>query len=59
MNKHEYKYQHAIENIHADINEIKGDVKSLLRFKWKVIGGAGAIGAVTSIILSLLGLKVF
>lgn len=55
----ECRYQHVIEDMHADIYEIKGDVKSLLKFKWQIIGGAGAIGVVVSAIGAILSFKVF
>ena len=40
------------------INTIGKDVKELLEFKWKVMGGAFVMGSVGSLVMHLL-LKVF
>lgn len=58
MKEHECKYQYVIEDMRNDISEIKGDVKSLLKFKWQIIGGAGilgVLGAGVTFMLSILG----
>lgn len=56
--KHDCKYQNTIMDMKEDLREIKGDVKSLLKFKWQIIGGAGilgVLGAGVTFMLSILG----
>lgn len=36
-----------------DIKELKGDVKTLLAFKWQIIGGATVISTLVSVLVSL------
>jgi hypothetical protein len=49
------KYEKVIEIMSKDIAEVKGDVKSLLRFKWQVIGGSAVIGFIIYIIFGIIG----
>ena len=39
-----------------DVTEIKADVKSLLKFKWTIMGGAGIVGVVISLVLASLNI---
>lgn len=45
-----------IEDMKEDIHEIKKDVKSLLKFKWQIIGGAGFLGGLVAFVISMFGL---
>jgi len=49
---HECPYKEHIHGIKTDIKDIKVDVKSLLKFKWQLMAGAGTIGVAISAILS-------
>lgn len=51
------KYDSIIDNMQEDIKDIKKDVKSLLRFKWQLMGGAAVIGAMLAVALSSIGIK--
>lgn len=35
----------------AEIAEIKSDVKSVLEWKWKIVGAAGVVGALASAVV--------
>jgi hypothetical protein len=42
--------EEIISAIRDDLKEIKTDVKSLLQFKWQIMGGAAALGAVMGVL---------
>lgn len=44
-----------IELIKEDIREIRKDVKDLLKFKWQIFGGVGALSFVVATIISIVG----
>lgn len=49
-----------IEYIKNDLEEVKKDVKSLLQFKWQVVGGSVVVSVVITILFqvaSLLAVK--
>lgn len=47
---HECTKQDAIDAIKEDIQEIKIDVKSLLKFKWQIIGGSVIVSSILAIV---------
>jgi len=51
--KHECKNEDVIEMIRENLAEIKGDVKSLLHFRTKIMAGAGLAGFLLSLAFSL------
>lgn len=58
MSQHDCKYDLVIVDMKDDLKEVKKDVKSLLRFKWQIMGGAALIGAFLSLVVSRLMLKI-
>lgn len=42
-----------LEILRDDIKELKQDVKTLLAFKWQIIGWSAAVGGLMSILVSL------
>lgn len=42
-----------IEYIKADLDEVKKDVKSLLQFKWQIVGGSVVASIVITIVFQL------
>ena len=38
-----------IEYIKNDLEEVKADVKSLLQFKWQIVGGSIAVSVIITI----------
>lgn len=42
-----------IEYIKADLDEVKKDVKSLLQFKWQLMGGTAVVSLVVGILIQL------
>ena len=49
-------YKDVIKNMGSDVLEIKKDVKSLLRFKWQLMGGSAVAGVLIVFIISCLNL---
>jgi hypothetical protein len=49
---HKCDKEDILELIVNDLREIKYDIKSLLKFKWQVVGGAGIIGTVVAYIVN-------
>lgn len=41
-----------IDMIREDIREIKSDIKQLLSFKWKIIGGSVGISTLISVLVA-------
>jgi len=52
MDEHKCEKQEVIDMIKADLSEIKQDVKSLLKYKWQLMGGAGVVGTIIAFIIS-------
>lgn len=42
-----------IELIQEDIKELKADVKSLLQFKWQIVGGSIAASIILTVMFQL------
>ena len=51
---HNCNKERELDLIHADLKEVKQDVKSLLQYKWQIMGGAGVIGFILSFLVSAL-----
>lgn len=45
-----------IEYIQNDLAEVKKDVKSLLQFKWQIVGGSIAVSVILTIAFQLFAL---
>lgn len=52
--KHECDKEIILDMIQKDLREIRQDVKSLLQFKWKVIGGSVAGGFIMTLAYNIL-----
>lgn len=50
---HNCNKEELLDAMREDLREIKSDVKGLLKFKWQIMGGAGVLGAVISLLISL------
>ena len=50
---HECKYEKVMGIIIEDIREIKSDVKSLLKFKWQLMGIVTFISFVVSLLIAI------
>lgn len=46
----------SIQAIRDDIKELRQDVKSLLKFKWQLMGGAVTMSVVVSFVIKLVKL---
>lgn len=42
------KLEVEVGHLRADVSEIKTDVKSLLEFKWNILGAAAVVAVVSS-----------
>lgn len=58
---HECSYKDTISDMKDDLNTIKTDVKSLLRFKWQIMGGAAILGFIITLVVQMgaFGVKFF
>lgn len=45
-----------MEIMQSDIKELKSDVKSLLQFKWQIVGGSIAVSVIITIAFQLMNL---
>lgn len=53
------KYADAIRGIQEDIKEVKEDVRTLLKFRWKIIGSAATLGVLASVTITLVKLFIW
>ncbi len=44
-----------LEIMREDINELKADVKTLLQFKWQIIGGSLVVSSIIALVISIMG----
>jgi hypothetical protein len=51
---HKCEKEGAIEAIRQDVREIRQDVKLLLQFKWKIVGGSVAGGIIITLLYNIL-----
>ena len=54
MELHDCEYKYLIEDMKEDLTEIKTDVKSLLAFKWKIVGMITFISATMSLAATMI-----
>lgn len=54
MKPHECDKGPLLEIIGSDVKELKEDVKSLLKFKYQIVGGAGVIGTILALLVNLI-----
>ncbi len=50
---HPCQKEEIISAIRDDLKEIKGDVKSLLQFKWRLLGGAAVSGCFLATLVTI------
>ena len=48
------KQEKIIDVLLDDIHEIRKDIKTLLKFKWQIMGGAGILGIAIAFIVNFL-----
>ncbi len=48
----ECKFEKVIDTIQEDIREIRTDVRTLLKFKWSIMGGAAIGGTLLAFIIN-------
>ena len=54
MNDHNCKYENDITEMKSNLGEIRTDVKSLLKFKWQMIGGVTVVSFMIAAVISIL-----
>jgi hypothetical protein len=42
------------QEVKSEITEVKADIKTLLRFKWQIVGSASLVSGIISFIFSML-----